>query len=141
MTPLRILLVLLLATFCLTTGCSDDPTAPSAKSPTRINVEVPWAATAFTSVVEQARHPLTPAAGPFVLQGFNKHYDFGLSALLISLQVTNTSDETHAGPISLTLLSLLPRGVILLDPPNGQPTFEFDFSDTDGMWSPGESTR
>lgn len=140
MNRLLSLLILLVTAFCLTAGCSDDPATPTTKSPTLIDVDMPATATAFTRVVGRAGHPLATAEGSFALQGFNKHYDFGLSAVLLSLQVTNTGDQTHAGPVSLTFHHFLPFGVILLNPPEGEPTYEFPFSDSDGMWSPAESS-
>lgn len=140
MVSVRSLLFLALAISCLATGCSDDPVSPGAKSPTVITADIPWVATAFTAVAEQAQQPLQPADGPFVLRGFNKWYDGLQGALVMSLQVINDSDTPRSGPVSLTFLRFNPFGVVLLDPPPGTPTSTFTFSDGDGVWSPGESS-
>jgi hypothetical protein len=82
--------------------------------------------------------------GPFVLRGTNIHYDDAAGALVVDLTVTNESRETYPLPVWMTFVSLLPDGVTVLNPDNGEngpgAAIQFHFLNRDMSWTPGETS-
>ncbi|MEN8006009.1 MAG: SdrD B-like domain-containing protein, partial [Candidatus Krumholzibacteriota bacterium] len=133
-------LILLLAVLMAFVGCSDDPTAPRGETASIIKGTMSTDQPAFAYVVERANHPENPRPGPFILQGSNLHYDDSFGALVVDLTVTHAGVDVYYEPVSITFLDLLPEGVTVFDPPGGEPTFEFEFTNDDAMWTPGEKS-
>ncbi len=132
--------IFVLALLGAVTGCSDDPATPQAADGAAINGVVDNDLGPFSYVVDQASHPGDPVDGPFILRGDNLHYDDGFGALVVDLTVTNASPMVQPEPVTITFLKLLPDGVTIIDPANSEPTFTFEFTNDDGMWTPGETS-
>jgi len=136
-------LVLALAVFA---GCSsDDGTSPNQNAAGQPGVfdgridDADFAITLRTAVGENS-----PLQGPFVLRGYNVHYDDALGATVCNLTLKNEGDVPHSEPVGITFINLLPAGVQILNPDNDEhgngASIHFDFTDGDGMWNPGEES-
>jgi hypothetical protein len=139
----RVLFAALASLAFVAFGCGDDaPLSPSegTRNGSGVlggNVELDDAVFEFIT-----RTPTGSDDGPFAIRGENIRYESG--NLIVDLSVVNLGDESYSEPVSLTFLSLLPEGVTVANPDNGETgpgamiTFEFD--DGDGTWSPGEES-
>jgi len=88
--------------------------------------------------------PENPIDGPFAILGRNIRYDSDMGALIVDLSVKNLGENTFDEVITLTFLSLLPDGVTVLNPDNGEngpgAAIDFEFENDDGQWTPGEES-
>ena len=134
------LLLFCAATVVAVVGCSDDSTAPPTTQSSHGLIEGEIGDAAFEIIVQGSGN----AEGPFALRGSNLAYIDSLGALVVDLTVTNQGDGTHAEPIMLTFVNLIPEDVTLLNPDNGingdGAAIQFAFADGDGNWSPGETS-
>ena len=97
----------------------------------------------FTVVVDLAQGQAGPVEGPFELRGTNLHYNDLLGALVVDLTVTNTGTQTHAMPVRLAFIVLLPTGVTVMNADediDDHPAITFEFTNRDLVWTPGESS-
>jgi hypothetical protein len=135
-------LVLALAVFA---GCSSDDGASPNQTATGQSgvfegaIEADFAITLRSAVGENS-----PLQGPFVLRGYNVRYDDALGATVCDLTLKNEGEVPHSEPVGITFINLLPAGVEILNPDNGEngngASIVFQFPNSDGMWSPGEES-
>ena len=130
-------------------GCSEDlPTQAPASSSDQVtgvfHVDLPGGDADFEIVSTKNGDPTDPIHGPFAIRGRNIRYDTDLNALIMDLSVANLGDDTFDEPVTLTFLSLLPDGVTVLNPDNGEnglgAAITFEFDNDDGQWTPGEES-
>lgn len=137
------LLMLVLAAIFAVAGCSEDSTAPeTTTSPSLIEGEIGAADFEITlgATGDHRRH----FEGPFVLRGYNLHYDNSLEALVVDLTISNRGEVTHSEQVGLTFVRLIPEGVTVQNPDNGingeGAAVTFAFANDDARWTPGETS-
>lgn len=142
---LGIVLVFALVFPFILTGCSDETTAPAGGpggNPGVVQGNIDPNATEFEFTTAVACRPGDPSGGYFMIRGTNIHYDSLLTALVADLTVTNMSRCSHPEPVWMIFVNLLPPGVTVLNPDNGEhgpgAAVMFDFENDDGMWTPLE---
>ncbi len=129
-------LILLLAAV----GCSDDPVTPHAGDENSIRVDLDPDGADFTIKLESVSTPDSLVRGPFLLRGYDLHYDDAVGALVVDLTITNNSPATFLDPVVITFFRIIPEGTLIFNAPNGSPTFEFQFANDDLWWTPGEES-
>ena len=145
---LTIKLMILALMFMGLSGCSEDATnsvpAGGNDATTGVfrgdmeeNVD-------FEFISSKNGDPDNPIEGPFSIRGKNVRYDGELGVLVVDLTVTNLGDNTFDEGVTLTFLSLLPEGVTVENPDNGEngpgAAIDFEFENDDAMWTPGEES-
>jgi hypothetical protein len=132
------LIILSISLVFLFAGCSEDATAPPgglSGNTGLVQGNIDPGAGTFEFRVEVLCRDGDPSAGYHVIRGTNIHYDD---------EVTNLSRCSHPEPISLTFVSLLPQGVTVLNPDNGEhgpgAAILFEFENDDNMWTPFEES-
>ncbi len=140
-------LLLLSATLITAAGCSDDSTAPvdtSSNAAGLLQGEIGKADFELTLGATGDDRNHRRCEGPFVLRGFNMHYEDSLSALVVDLTITNRSRFAYNEPVGLTFVKLLPEGVTVLNPDNGingvGAAITFAFANDDAKWTPDETS-
>lgn len=138
-----LILTCLLGAALLLAACSDDLNRPPADDQL-LGGSVDTATGDFVLEIKSAGTPDRPLQGPFVLRGTNLQYVPGLGALAVDLTITNAGEVSHAMPVGLTFMELLPDSVRVLDPDNGihgpGAAITFDFANDDLVWTPGETS-
>jgi len=129
-------LVLLLAA----TGCSEDPVTPPVGAEASVRVDLDPDGADFTIKLEAVSTPDSLVRGPFFLRGYDLHYDASVGALVVDLTITNNSPTTFLDPVAITFFRIIPEGTMILNSPDGSPTFEFQFANDDLWWTPGEES-
>lgn len=144
---LGILFIFILVTSYFVTGCSEDTTAPRGKpsgNPGLVEGNIDPNASDFEFTVEVACDPGDRNLGLLVIRGTNIHYESSLGALVADITVTNLARCSFPEPIWLTFVDLLPEGVTVLNPDNGEhgpgAAILFEFENDDGMWTPHEES-
>jgi hypothetical protein len=141
--------ILLLGLLVALAGCSsDDTSAPmgddGGESSGIVRGAIDQAASGFEFASDDGDDSGMPAAGPLLIRGSNVNYDAENGALLVDLTVLNASEETLPEPVTLTFVSLLPDGVMLLESDNEETgpgaSFTMEFANDDAMWTPGEES-
>lgn len=138
------LLLLLAAVLTVAVGCSDDSTTPADTQSNTGLLEGEIGDADFEITIGAAGDSRRHFEGPFVLRGSNLHYVDSLEALVVDLTITNRGEVTHAEPIGLTFVRLIPEGVTVENPDNGingeGAAITFAFANDDGRWTPGEKS-
>ena len=129
-------LILLLAA----SGCSEDPVIPPVGDEASAWVDLDPAVVDFTIKLEAVSTPDSLVRGPFFLRGYDLHYDDQVGALVVDLTITNNCLRTFLDPVRITFHNILPAGTLVLNSPDENPTFQFDFANDDLWWTPGEES-
>ena len=130
-------------------GCSEDlptntPAGGNDPATGVFRVDVGDDNIDFEIISTKNGDPENPIDGPFAIRGRNIRYDSDMGALIVDLSVKNLGENTFDEVITLTFLSLLPDGVTVLNPDNGEngpgAAIDFEFENDDGQWTPGEES-
>jgi hypothetical protein len=143
--PLTIVALALAAVFG---GCSGDAVTPTENDQNNstgfINGDISASGGTFEYTVDTAGDPNSPISGPFTIRGKNIHYVDSLQALSVDITVEHACRCTFNEPIGLTFLDLLPEGVTVQNPDNGEhgpgAAIVFEFENDDGVWGPFEES-
>lgn len=132
----------------LMAGCSGDTTAPP---PNRPNDNSGLAQGTINPAVGGFEVKFRAPCGVdetgvvwFFIRGTNVRYDDGIGALLVDITVTNHTRCAFHEPVWLTFVDLLPEGVTVLNPDNGEngpgAAILCEFENDDAMWTPLEES-
>ncbi|MEN8007599.1 MAG: SdrD B-like domain-containing protein, partial [Candidatus Krumholzibacteriota bacterium] len=131
------------------TGCSEDnpldvPAGNNDSATGVFRVDVTDDNLDFEIISTKNGDPANPIEGPFSIRGRNIRYDSEMGALILDLSVKNLGDNTFDEVVTLTFLSLLPEGITVLNPDNGEngpgAAIDFEFENDDAQWAPGEES-
>ena len=128
-------------------GCGDSvqPIENEQNNPSGlISGDIDAAGGSFEYSTDTAGDPANPVPGPFIIRGTNIHYVDSLSALSVDITVEHRCRCVFPEPIGMTFVSLLPPGVTVENPDNGEhgpgAAIVFDFENDDGVWSTFEES-
>ncbi len=98
----------------------------------------------FEITTETSGNSEDPVPGPFIIRGTNVHYVDSLAVLSVDFSVEHRCRCEFLEPIGLTFINLLPPGVTVENPDNGETgpgaAIVFDFENDDGVWTPFEES-
>ena len=143
----RLFLLAALALAVVYAGCGDSvqPIENEQNNPSGLIAgEIDAAGGSFEYSTDTAGDPANPVPGPFIIRGTNIHYVDSLSALSADITVEHRCRCEFPEPIGMTFVTLLPHGVTVQNPDNGEhgpgAAIVFEFENDDGVWSPFEES-
>lgn len=143
----RLFLLAALALAVVYAGCGDSvqPIENEQNNPSGlISGDIDAAGGSFEYSTDTAGDPANPVPGPFIIRGTNIHYVDSLSALSVDITVEHRCRCEFPEPIGMTFVSLLPPGVTVQNPDNGEhgpgAAIVFEFENDDGVWSSFEES-
>lgn len=143
----RLFVLAALALAVVYAGCGDSvqPIENEQNNPSGLIAgDIDAAKGSFEYSSDTAGDPSNPLRGPFIIRGTNIHYVDSLSALSVDITVEHRCRCEFPEPIGLTFVSLLPPGVTVQNPDNGEhgpgAAIVFEFENDDAVWSPFEES-